>query len=145
MTHQEAQELLALSAAGLLDGEGERGLREHARACEACRSQMEALSVLSGALSSRPAPAMPENLMLRTQARLAAELALRVERRRSVWIAAGAALLAWVLNLATWLLIRWWRPELPGVWTWLGLSTATAIVAAPAAAFIARQGTERRI
>jgi uncharacterized membrane protein len=139
MNHDQIQELLALSAAGLLDAAGERAIREHARECAACAAQLEALSAISTALSSRPAPAPPPDLMLRTQARVAAELAVLAERRRSVWTAAGAALLAWILNLATWAAIRWWRPELPGLFVWLVLSSLTACVAAPAAAVMAQR------
>ena len=145
MTHKEVQDLLVLSAAGMLDAEGERAIREHARECPECAAQMESLSALSAALSSRPAPEMPDALMGRTQFVIAAELASIAERQRSVWIAAGAAAFAWIVNLATWAFIHWQWPELPGLWAWLVLSTLTACIAAPAAAALARRRMERRL
>ena len=67
MNHEQIQPLLTLSAAGLLDAEGERAIGEHARECPECAAQLEALSALSAALASRPAPEMPALLMLRTR------------------------------------------------------------------------------
>ncbi len=144
MNHDQIQPLLALSAAGLLDPTGERSVREHARECPICTAQLETLAAISGALGSRRAPTPPADLLLRTEARISAELALMAERRRSVWIAAGAGIFAWVMNLATWALIRWWRPDLPGLLTWLALSTLSACLAAPVA-MAARRHMERRL
>lgn len=144
MNHDQIQPLLALSAAGLLDPAEERSVREHVRECPVCAAQLETLASMSGALSSRPAPTPPADLLPRTQARISAELALLAERRRSVWIAAGAGVFAWVMNLATWALIRWWRPELPGLLTWLALSTLSACLAAPVA-MAARRHMERKL
>jgi len=147
MNHEQIQSMLTLSAAGLLDPDGERTVREHAHECPACAAQLESLSVLSSALSSRPAPEMPPDLMLRTQAVVAAELAVLVQRRRGLRTAATAALFAWILNLATWAAIHWLRPEFSGVLVWLALSAGTACLAAPVAAALAaaRKRAERRI
>jgi CHASE2 domain-containing sensor protein len=144
MNHDQIQPLLVLSAAGLLGAAGERSVLEHARECPVCAAQLETLSAVSSALSSRPAPAPPPDLLLRTQARVSAELALMAERRRSVWIAAGAAAFAWVINLATWAVVHWWRPDLPALATWLALSALSAALAAPVA-MAARRRMERRI
>jgi hypothetical protein len=146
MTHEEVRALLALSAAGSLDAAGERAVREHARDCAECAAALRTFSELAGVLSARPSPGLPPGLLLLTQARVTAELAIAAERRHSVWIAAAAALFAWIVNLATYALIRWWRPELPGVLLWLALSTVTACVAAPAAALLAqKRRMERRM
>ena|SRR5579863_623626 len=151
MNHDQVQPLLALSAAGLLDAAGERSLREHARECPACAAQMEALSSISAALTARPAPALSPDLLRRTQARISAELAMLAERRRSVWIAAGAGVFAWIMNLATWIAFQLWRggvsavlrPRLPGLLAWLALSAFSACIAAPAA--IALMAARRRM
>lgn len=147
MNHDQIQPLLALSAAGLLDAEGERVVRQHARECPACAAQLETLASISAALTSRAAPVPPRDLLLRTQAAVAAELAVLAERRRSVGIAVAAGLGAWILNLATFALLRWWRPEMSPWLLWLALSAFTACVAAPAAAALAasRRRSERRL
>jgi hypothetical protein len=146
MTHEEVRALLAMSAAGSLDAAGERAVRDHARDCAECAAALRTFSELAAVLSTRPAPALPLGLLLVTQARMTAELAISAERRRSVWIAVAAALFAWMINMATYALIRWWRPELSPVLAWLALSVATACVAAPAAAIVAqKRRMERRM
>ncbi|SPE32635.1 conserved hypothetical protein [Candidatus Sulfopaludibacter sp. SbA3] len=143
MNHEQIQPLLALSAAGMLDPAGERSVREHVRACPACAAQLETLAAVSAALTARPAPVPPTDLLLRTQARISLELAWMAERRRSVGIAAGAAAAAWVMNLATWEAIHVLWPELPGLVTWVALSALTACAAAPAA--LAMMAKRRRM
>jgi hypothetical protein len=144
MTHEEVRALLAMSAAGSLDAAGERTVREHARDCAECAAALQTFSELAGILANRPSPVPPPALLLVTQARVAAALEIAAERRRSVWIAAAAAALAWVINLATYALIHWWRPEVSPALAWLALSAVTASVAAPAAAIVAQKRRMQR-
>ncbi len=50
--HEHVRQLLALSAAGLLDPAEERQVREHARQCAACAASLDEFAALSAALSA---------------------------------------------------------------------------------------------
>ena len=64
--HESVRELLALSAAGLLDPDEERLVREHARQCAACAAELDAYATLSAGLSALPSPQPPADLVRRT-------------------------------------------------------------------------------
>jgi anti-sigma factor RsiW len=133
--HESIRELLALSAAGLLDPAEERRVREHLRDCPECAAQAHEFASLSQGLSALPAPVAPVGLVARTEARLAAEIAAETDRRHGAILAAAAGLLAWVMTLATWYC---YRTLGGGVVGWLAWSTAPAWVAAPVAAGMLR-------
>ena len=61
--HEHVRQLLALSAAGLLDPGEERLVREHARQCAACAAELEEFAALSAGLSALPAPQPPADLV----------------------------------------------------------------------------------
>lgn len=88
--HDGVRELLALSAAGLLDAAEERRVREHARECGECAAELDALGDLAAALAVLPAPAPPSDLLPRTHALLAADK----DRREAQRLAIGAAICA---------------------------------------------------
>ena len=66
--HESVRELLALSAAGLLDPGEERLVREHVRQCAACAAELDDYAALSAGLSALPAPQPPADLVSRTTA-----------------------------------------------------------------------------
>jgi anti-sigma factor RsiW len=143
---------LALSAAGLLDPAGEREVRAHAGECPACAARLESLGNLAGALAALPAPRPPEDLELRTQARLAADWNTTEDRRREALLAAGGAALGWVSWLAAWESFQALRggfasvlrPAWPDLWVWLAFSTLMALLTAPVAAMLARARRRER-
>lgn len=143
--HEAMQELLALSAAGLLEPGEERRVREHVRECAECAARLDALAALAAGLAALPAPVPPADLLVRTQARVAAGLALDADRRRGALLAAGAGLFAWMMILASWLACR----ALGGgaLLPWLALYSVAASLAAPAAAalLVRRRRLERSI
>lgn len=94
--HEQVRPLLALGAAGLLDAEGERRLREHTVVCAECRAELEAFAEIAGALGGLPAAAPPPDLLWRTQVMMAAE----ADRREGARMAAAAAAVAGALLLA---------------------------------------------
>ena len=138
--------LLALSAAGLLDAREEGLIREHSCECPACAAQLESLGSIAAALSALPAPVPPADLALRTQALAAAELAAAADRRLGGILALAGAALGWVSWFALWDFYRvltggiatLLRPEWPGLWAWLALTTSMMFVAAPVAAALLR-------
>jgi anti-sigma factor RsiW len=100
--HETTGPLLALSASGLLDPEGERRVREHIRECPECAARLASLSALAARLSAMPSPKPPAELIARTQARVAAELARRHDRVSGVVLALGGCVCGWLVSLATW-------------------------------------------
>lgn len=133
--HEKIRELLALSAAGLLEAAEERSVREHLRDCPECAAHAEELAILSAGLSALPAPVVPAGLAARTEARLVAEIAAEADRRQGAYLAAAAGLLAWVMTVATWYC---YRKLGGGVVGWLAWATVSAWVAAPVVAGLLR-------
>lgn len=93
--HESVRQLLALSAAGLLDASEERLVREHARQCAVCAAELDEFSALSAGLSALPVPQPPAGLLRRTAALLAAE----ADRRQGAVFAGTTAIFAFVLVL----------------------------------------------
>jgi anti-sigma factor RsiW len=100
--HETTRPLLALSAAGLLDADGERQVRQHVRECPACAAGLAGLAALAGGLSAMPSPAPSAELLARTQARVAAQLAARRDRISGTVLAVAGCGCGWVVSLATW-------------------------------------------
>jgi len=94
---EDIQELLALSAAGLLEPDEERRVRRHIGECPDCASHLDALAAVSMELSALPAPMAPPELVARTQARLAAAMALEADRRQGLLLGGMAVLIAWTM------------------------------------------------
>jgi Putative zinc-finger len=143
-THDTIRQLLALSAAGLLDATDERRVREHVRECAGCAAALDELAALSADLSRLPAPMAPPDLLARTEARVAAELAAQAGLRHGALLAVGAGLFAWMAALATWGLFRLLTGS-AGWLAWLVLTTVPAYMAAGAVAimFASRRRFER--
>lgn len=93
--HEIVRELLALSAAGVLDASEERRVREHAEQCAACAAELTEFAALSAGLSELPAPQPPADLVRRTAVLLAAE----ADRRQGAILAGVAAILATIVVL----------------------------------------------
>jgi anti-sigma factor RsiW len=143
-THETIRQLLALSAAGLLDAADERRVREHVHECAECSTALDELAAVSADLSRLPAPMAPPDLMARTQARVAAELAAQAGLGHGAILAVGAGLFAWMAALATWGLYRFLAGS-AGWLAWLVLTTVPAYMTAGAAAvmFASRRRLER--
>jgi hypothetical protein len=143
--HEDLRQLLALSAAGLLEPAEERLVREHVRDCAACRAELAELGDLGRDLGGLPAPQPSEALVARTQACMAAELDVLAGQRRNAALAAGLGLFAWAMALATWTLWRVLtggaaavqRIDPSGIFAWFVLAGFTTFLAAPAAAALA--------
>jgi hypothetical protein len=143
--HESVQPLLALSAAGLLEADQERAVRQHVRECAVCAAALAELGELGAAIGGLPAPEPSDALVARTQACLAAEVAAATGQRRNALLAVGLALFAWATAWATWAI---WRVlteaaaavlaiDPSGVFAWLVLTGLTALMAAPTAAALA--------
>ena len=145
-THETIRQLLALSAAGLLEAADERRVREHVHECAECAAALDELAAVSADLSRLPAPMAPPDLLARTQARVAAELAAQAGLRHGALLAVGAGLFAWMATLAPWGLYQFLTGS-AGWLAWLLLATVPAYTAAGAVAvlFASRRRLERSI
>jgi anti-sigma factor RsiW len=144
--HETIRQLLALSAAGLLEAAEERRVREHIHECAECAAALDELAALSADLCRLPAPMAPPDLLARTEARVAAELAAQGGLRQGATLAVCAGLFAWVATLATWGLFRLLAGG-AGWLAWLVLATVPAYMAAGAVAvmFASRRRLERSL
>ena len=88
--HESVRQLLALSAAGLLDAGEERLVREHAHECAACAAELDEFATLTAGLGALPMPQPPAYLLARTSALVAAE----ADRRQGAILAGGSAIFA---------------------------------------------------
>ena len=145
-THETIRQLLALSAAGLLDAADERRVREHVRECAQCAAALDDLAAVSADLCRLPAPMAPPDLLARTEARVAAELAAQAGLRHGALLAVAAGLFAWMAALATWGLYRFLTGS-AGWLAWLVLTTVPAYLTAGAVAvmFASRRRLERSL
>jgi len=140
--HDRVKEMLALSAAGLLDPGEERQVREHIRECGECAALLDSFADLAAEIRALPALPVPANVA----ARVSAEMSAYADRRQGALLAAGSAVLAWLLALSTLYLFRILLGEAAG-WRlagWLLWSTVPAGAAACAAAGLFRR-PERRV
>ena len=137
--HESLQEMLALSAARLLEPSEERQVRDHIRECPDCAARLSEFADLSAVLRSLPAPPPPPDLAMRTQARLAES----ADRRQATLFAAGSAVLAWTLALGTAYVYR----VLTGgsLLAWVLWSTVPALMAIPVTAGLVRDRRLERI
>ena len=143
--HETVRQLLALSAAGVLEPDEERQVRQHVRECPECAATLTELSELGGAIAALPVPQPAEVLVARTQARVAAEAASQIEQRRNVLLAAGLGLFAWATTLIAWAVWRLLtggtvavlRIDETGIVAWLVWNALTLSMALPAAAMLA--------
>ena len=137
--HESLQEMLALSAAGLLEPAEERQVREHIRECPACARRLDEFADLSAVLRGLPMPLAPPDLAIRTQAVLAES----ADRRQAAFLAAGSAVLAWSLSLGIAYVYRAFTGgSLVG---WMLWSTAPALMAVPVIAGLFRRCRIERI
>jgi predicted anti-sigma-YlaC factor YlaD len=138
MNCEEVRDLLALSAAGLLDATEARRVAEHVRECAACATELEALGDVAGALGSLPAPHPPAGLVYETQLAIAAE----ADRRQGARLAVASGGLAWVIALAT---LEVGQMFVGGseIWIWTFWCTAVAGAGSLAVAALVTQRARR--
>jgi anti-sigma factor RsiW len=139
--HEQVSQLLALSAAGMLDAGEERLVRQHARQCTACAAELEEFAALSAELSALPVPQAPADLVLRTSALMAAE----ADRREGSIFAGAAAIFACVCVLLTAQILRMLVGDSAVLlWlVWVGISSVLGTASAMLLA--SRRRLERRI
>jgi len=139
--HESVRQLLALSAAGLLDGGEERLVREHARQCAACAAELDQFGALTAGLSALPPPLPPADLVRRTSLLLAEE----ADRRQGSVLAGAAAVLIGAFVLLTGLALRTVAGEAAAL-AWLGWALISSMFGAASAMVLAsRRRLERRM
>ena len=139
--HETVRQLLALSAAGLLDAAEERLVREHARQCARCAAKLDDYAALSAGLSALPCPLPLADLLRRTNSLVAAEL----DRRQGAAFAAAAAIFALVFVLLIGQTLRMVAGDTAAL-VWLLWAVITSVFGAASALVLAsRRRLERSI
>ena len=139
--HEQVRQLLALSAAGLLDADEERLVSEHARQCTACAAELDEFAALSAGLSALPVPQPPADLVQRTSALMAAE----ADRRQGAIFAGGAAIFACAFVLIVGQAVRIMVSDSAAL-TWLLWSSLSSVLGAASALMLAsRRRLERSV
>jgi predicted anti-sigma-YlaC factor YlaD len=139
--HESVRQLLALSAAGLLDAGEERLVREHAHQCAACAAELAEFAALSAGLAELPAPQPPAYLLARTTMLVAAE----VDRRQGAAFAAAAAIFALVFVLLIGQTLRMVAGDTAAL-VWLVWAVISSVFGAASALVLAsRRRLERSI
>ena len=119
--HIKARDLLALSAAGVLDPAEERRVEAHLRHCESCRAEFSVWNLLAGALKDLPTPQAPPRMVLQTQRLLKHTAALRQQSGSKLWLAILVAF-SWMVAFVTLGFVR--LLDIP-VAQWLDVSSTT--------------------
>lgn len=145
ISHDTIRELLALSAAGMLEPPDERTVRAHVRECAECAGRLEQLAMVAEDLGALPVPEVPPDLALRTQALMAVELAAQADRRQGALLATLAGAFGWGMALGTAYIFH--LAAGGSLSLWLAGHGAVALLGAPAAAALYRQHgrSERRM
>jgi len=139
--HDTVRELLALSAAGVLDASEERLVREHAHQCAACAAELEEFAALSTGLSALPSPLPPTDLVRRTSALLAVE----ADRRQGARLAGSAAVFAFAFVLLIGQALRVVVGDSAAL-AWLGWAAISSVLGTASALVLAsRRRFERSI
>src|ERR1035438_8353450 len=139
--HETVRQLLALSAAGLLDAGEERLVREHARQCAACAGELDEFGALSAGLRALPVPQPPPDLVRRTSMLMAVEAA----RRQGAFLAGGSAIFALAFVLLIGQTLRILAGDSAAL-MWLLWALVTSVLGAASAIVLAsRRRIERSI
>src|ERR1035438_8728797 len=125
--HETVRQLLALSAAGLLEPAEERLVREHARQCARCAAKLDNYATLSAGLSALPCPLPLPDLLRRTNSLVNAEL----DRRQGATFAGAAAIFACVFVLLIGLTLRTLAGDTAAL-VWLGWALVSSWLGAGA-------------
>jgi anti-sigma factor RsiW len=139
--HESVRQLLALSAAGLLDAGQERLVREHVGQCARCAAKLADYAALSEGLSALPCPLPLADLLRRTNSAVAAE----VDRRQGAVFAGVASIFALVFVLLIGLTLRIVAGDTAAL-VWLIWAVITSILGVASALVLAsRRRLERSI
>ena len=139
--HETVRQLLALSAAGLLDAREERRVREHAHECAACAAELDEFAALTAGLSALPMPQPPEYLLARTSALVAAER----DRRQGAVLAAASAVFACIFVVLMGQTLRILVGNSAALAWFLWASVSSVLGAASALVLASRRRIERSI
>jgi hypothetical protein len=143
-THESIRNLLPLAAAGALGQQEQLEVEAHTRICEICRRELDAWSVYTNGLRGLPQPAIPADLIARTQARILRDREAAAAVRWNGLALCGLGVFSWVASVGFWLLVRelfGGRVEVLGTnlvsaGPWFFISFAVASITAAATALL---------
>jgi hypothetical protein len=105
-THESIRNMLPLAAAGALGQQEQLQVEAHTRICEICQREMDAWSVYTKGLRGLPQPAIPVDLIARTQARILQDRKSAASVRWNGLTLCGLGVFSWVASVGFWLLVR---------------------------------------
>jgi predicted anti-sigma-YlaC factor YlaD len=143
-SHESIRQMLSLAAAGALGPQDQRQVEEHARVCETCRPELDSWSVYSAGLRRLPQPAVPSDLVERTQARILRERLDATEARWKGLTFGSLGVFSWIVTLGFWALARLlsggkfevWGTNLVNAVPWFFVSFVIASITAAATALL---------
>ena len=104
-THESIRGMLGLAASGALSAEEIRRVTQHTQECEACRRELDVLGLYARGMQQLPQPPVPQDLLMRTQARILHEREIAVERQRDLFLMGALAGLSFASSIATWAVV----------------------------------------
>jgi predicted anti-sigma-YlaC factor YlaD len=104
-THESIRGMLGLAAAGTLNAEEMRRVEQHTQECEDCRRELDVLGLYAQGMRQLPQPVIPQDLLMRTQARILREREIAGDRRRDLVLLGGLAGLSFASSIATWAVV----------------------------------------
>jgi anti-sigma factor RsiW len=105
-THETNIRRLSLAAAGALSREELLEVEHHARECESCRRELERWGFYAAGMRRLPQPALPSDLVARTQARILRVREEQADRRRDTILMGGLAMFSSAMTFVFWLVVR---------------------------------------
>ena len=104
--HDSILKLLALYAAESLDAVESKRVEAHLQVCAVCRKELSVWGLYAGAARQQPQPAVPNDLIARTHARVLRERDKAEQRRIEISMLSIGIAMSWAVSLATWYAVR---------------------------------------
>jgi anti-sigma factor RsiW len=104
--HQTVQKLLPLLAAGVLEGKERAQVEAHLAGCELCSRESAIWRSYALGLARMPQPQVPEDLLLRAQAKVLRVQAAKTQRQNTPWLVLGLSVFGWSVSLVLWALLH---------------------------------------
>lgn len=142
--HEAVRTQLALAAAGALQEHELSAVLAHATECELCRRELDIWRSYANGLRQLPQPAIPADLVRRTQMRVLQDRESALERRHYALMLGALVLFSWATSFAAWFVARSvvgvslevYGIDLVGPVPWILLSSILTWVTAGSAAMV---------
>jgi hypothetical protein len=104
--HEAMRAQLALAAAGALHEHELSAVLAHTAECESCRRELDLWRSYANGLRQLPQPAIPADLVRRTQMRVLQDRESALERRHYTLMLGALLVFSWATSFAAWYVAR---------------------------------------